>query len=99
MREGGEAPPLLLRCGRDVVIGGSELKRAAAQAAVLRPHGLLKVQIWRTCAPHETNMLKDEDIKAALTDAVGETVVEMLDGACAHLADLVLAWLFVELLS
>ena len=44
-------------------------------------------------------MLKDEDIKAALTDAVGETVVEMLDGACAHLADLVLAWLFVELLS
>ncbi len=43
-------------------------------------------------------MLKYKDSPAALTDAVSETVVEMLDGACAHLADLVLARLFVELL-
>ena len=98
MREGGEAPPLLLRCGRDVVIGGSELKRAASQAAMLRPHGLLKVQIRRACVLREKNMLKYKDSPAALTDAVSETVVEMLDEARAHLADLVLAWLFVELL-
>ena len=43
-------------------------------------------------------MLKYKDSPAALTDAVSETVVEMLDGARAHLADLVLAGLFVELL-
>ena len=43
-------------------------------------------------------MLKYKYSPAALTDAVSETVVEMLDGARAHIADLVLAGLFVELL-
>ena len=44
-----DVPPLLFRCCRNVVIRGCESKRAAAQAAMLSAHGLLKVQIWCTC--------------------------------------------------
>ncbi len=47
--------------------------------------------------PHIKQQAEGKGRQAALTNAIGQTAVEMLNGTSAHLADLVLAWLFIEL--